>query len=208
MSLKSVIGMVLAAIVILATFMFFNMMYSIFFGSQIDANTQASFNRLTKEVLAFSTSPGNDASGNPIQDQRPTTLQVPYYISEKYVLVGFSSSRNYIKETCAIDSEIQRPSACRSSACLCVCDRGDLCKKSRQTICKEFPDTVNKIFITQGSPPPSKGGISEDDSQYKNLVIYGKDCDLFQSKSFRTKDLSVERIPLTEPKPNLIFRFS
>lgn len=204
MSLKAIMGMVLAAIIVMATILFWNQLYSMFFGNKIDPNTLASFNRLTADI--------KDMADNKINEKT-----IPYYINDDYVLIGFNEQRNYVKETCAKDSDVAKPSMCRTSACLCICDRDTLCRK-KPIECKEF-EGVKYFALDPSSPTPAKGAPIDDSSlgvqgNVNYLVIYGQDCDWSIGRfgvgigtKFDTKDIKANRIEESPIKSSFILKF-
>jgi len=204
LSLQSLVGIIIAIVVILISVALFISLMNIFMGPP-DSGTAANFNRVYDSVAALY-DPHNTNTSCKI---------VGEYLGEDWSLVGFNAdgvesstvtsimnnritckqNEDCIIETCGDNDEIEKPSSCGTGPCLCVCDGGgdvdgDDCKESG-AVCKKFPrdSGFDRFYFPLGTSE-NECGIEDTLPNGKlyelcDLVIRSESC--WQQKNYGTK---------------------
>ncbi|MBI5880570.1 hypothetical protein HZB90_00395 [archaeon] len=198
LSLQSLVGIIIAIVVILISVALFISLMNIFI-SPPDSGTAATFNRVYDSVAALY-DPHNTNTSCKI---------VGEYLGEDWSLVGFNAdgviaadnnfackvNEDCIEESCGHDDNVQKPSSCGTGPCLCVCDGGgdvdgDDCKESG-AVCKKFPrdSGFDRFYFPLGTSE-NECGIEDTLPNGKlyelcDLVIRSESC--WQQKNYGVK---------------------
>ena len=198
LSLQSLVGIIIAIVVILISVALFISLMNIFIGPP-DSGTAATFNRVYDSVAALY-DPHNTNTSCKI---------VGEYLGEDWSLVGFNAdgviaadnnfackvNEDCIEESCGADDNIEKPSSCGTGPCLCVCDGGgdvdgDDCKESG-AVCKKFPrdSGFDRFYFPLGTSE-NECGIEDTLPNGKlyelcDLVIRSESC--WQEKNYGVK---------------------
>ncbi len=180
LSLTETIGLVLVALIIVFTLGFWTKLYGIFYGSELDEYSEASFNRLTTKVQEMVSNP----------DENINEVTLVYYIKNGLSLRGFSAEENVIRDTCLSNEDFHKPSLCGASkGCFCICDE-------EETVCKDDFRCVAIDGVTKISGynvDYNLGDARSGTTGTNYLIIYG-DCDGGGGGPFQTRTLKVTRI--------------
>ncbi|MFH1850357.1 MAG: hypothetical protein ABH879_09350 [archaeon] len=212
MSAKPIIGLILAAGIIVLTMGFFSKVWASFTADETDLPTLYSFSRLSNKTQDLILDPAPYAS----------TI-MPLYIKDDWgILVGFDTEwKNYWKaDQCPVtlDREIQRPLECFSRGCLCLFS--DDLDKVEQCTGFRTPGNEKVIFLA----PDRDGGADIDGAtrddirvfpredptslkdSYEYLVAYG-DCgtpwntqNVFIEKIRQGDTIYITMVPLNDPE--------
>ena len=176
LSLTTIVGLVLAIVIIGSTAYLFARIGRIFFTPKIDQATEASFNRLVDEI--------NDL----LEDESKYSTTLPYYIHEDYVLVGFDDSEIFDISYTPSPKKIERSDKCKYNSCIC------LAKKDKDSLnyltCKIF-EKIKTFNAKPSTAANNNFGAEKIKDGFLDLLIYG------QLKSghprFGVKNINIEK---------------
>jgi len=200
MEWKAVIGVILAAAIIVASIGVFTKLYAMFV-PQTDQGSINSFNALADAV--------QELLNNPSAETESIT---PYYIKSNLILVGFDKSCSSAEndEDCPVtvcssgdaSYRIPKPVKCSDKACLCLFEEkvgNDFKDEKNEPIsCRSFE---GDIIFTAPLSSDKKGNIGlrriVSGYCYEHLVIYGK-C----KEEFGTDNLVIKK-EISQNKMNI-----
>ena len=157
LTLKQIIGIVLAIVVVISTFNLFSGLLGWFSGPP-DEGTKVTYEKMFAAI-------------NALYDPKTKITEcflAHGYIEPDYAIVGFPKSGG-VEESCgAIDDDVNRPRKCGMNSCLCVCNGGygdiedDDCAQSTST-CKQLSAKVTDLE-------------TKYDGEMVDMVLYGESC--------------------------------
>ncbi|RLE45982.1 hypothetical protein DRJ25_04845 [Candidatus Woesearchaeota archaeon] len=131
LAVKPLVGLVLAAILIVMTFAFFGKLYGLFLGGKDDSGTIERYQDLGEKIEELLAS-----------KKSFETETLAYYIDGDYVIVGFD---NVWDNTLEVDEkgwgerEWTKPLICGNSACLCIFKKSSL---ENEIACKAYSGNI------------------------------------------------------------------
>lgn len=165
LTVEQLIGLVIAAIVILGFGApLLNGLLS-FFKQDEEQGTLEAFDILTRTIEATINT--------------KTQTSVNYYITNGYKVVAFNKGDNYVSETCNKNNPAVKPQACKGMTCLALCGEDD---EGCRTHLKEFYifEDIDKIVAKD---------LDSNFGENDNFVLYGK-CGL---SAYKFKTIHLER---------------
>ncbi|MEK6852364.1 MAG: transglycosylase SLT domain-containing protein [Nanoarchaeota archaeon] len=144
--LKTIIGLIIGAAVLVILFTFFLNLYSVFFPSEDGRITKACFRELTEKILTL----------NEISDEEKSEL---CFVEDGWLVKGFDKGKSL--------------GSCLDEACLCVCKDdllGDNCED--KGFCKIMPKNVREKVVDKEEQVRIESGFYEFYiSENENLIL-------------------------------------
>ncbi len=187
-SLETVIGLVLAAIIIPGLF-FFSVNLLDLVTNKPEQSTLNGFDGLMIKINQLV-----DGTLNNAGNTDKTFIDVPYFIQNDYGLIGFDS--NFVHQTCGLRNiDLKKPISClpRQDACFCLDKSGwGLDDVQNWQKCQTIKD-VRYVYVTKESV--SNSGTKHDSISEGNNLALWSGCD---QGTFGVKNIRISKIKARE----------
>ena len=219
LSLETIIGLVLAAIIIPGLVIFGASILGVIQNNP-DQSTTNSFEALTLSIEQFVSSDAKDidpAKGKELgngakilpSEQNQFFLQMPYSLQDDFGLLAFDDAE--LEQTCnptfSFTETIKKPTACLQLPCLCLSKLGKTNNEGNIIKCESIKNVASISTTPDSSNHGNYGEIHAKGLGGNNLALWSE-CGgyLAPGTSFGVKNIKVVKLPATEEgKFNLLF---
>ncbi|HME87409.1 MAG TPA: hypothetical protein VKE88_03285 [Candidatus Nanoarchaeia archaeon] len=220
LSLETVIGLLLAAIIIPGLVIFGASILGIIQNNP-DQSTTNSFEGLVMSLNSFIATKAEDinqTTGKELQSggkikiiptkQNEFVLELPYSLGDDFGLLAFDDAE--LEQTCnptfSLSETIKKPTACLQLPCICLSKLGKTNDEGNIIKCETIKNVVSIAATPESSEKGNYGELHTKGLGY-NLALWSECGGLFgPGTSFGVKNIKVVKLPASEEgKFNLLF---